>query len=53
MEKHYFQIGDYVVFIGCLASSLAIGFYYAFSGGRQRTTSEFLMADRRVLYKWW
>ena len=39
---------DYAVFVMFLAISLAIGAYHALTGGRQRTTSEFIMADRQL-----
>uniref|UniRef100_A0A4W6FRS8 Sodium-dependent multivitamin transporter n=1 Tax=Lates calcarifer TaxID=8187 RepID=A0A4W6FRS8_LATCA len=45
--KH-FTVVDYVIFAVLLAASMAIGLYYALSGGRQRTTQEFLMADRSM-----
>ena len=43
-----FTVWDYVVFGLVLAVSAGIGIYYACSGGRQKTTSEFLMADRQM-----
>ncbi|KAL2098858.1 hypothetical protein ACEWY4_005338 [Coilia grayii] len=43
-----FSTVDFVVFGMLLVISLAIGLYHAFSGGRQRTTQEFLMADRSM-----
>ncbi|XP_020483072.2 uncharacterized protein [Labrus bergylta] len=46
-QKH-FTVVDYVIFGLLLAASMAIGLYHAFSGGRQRTTQEFLMADRSM-----
>ncbi|CAL8274446.1 unnamed protein product [Merluccius merluccius] len=46
MEPVYFSAADYVIFAVLLAASMAIGVYYAASGGRQRTTREFLLADR-------
>ncbi|XP_062378122.1 solute carrier family 5 member 6 [Sardina pilchardus] len=45
--KH-FSIADFVVFGMLLVISVAIGLYHALSGGRQRTTQEFLMADRSM-----
>ncbi|XP_071479181.1 sodium-coupled monocarboxylate transporter 2-like [Diadema antillarum] len=48
IEKKSFGAADYVVVASMLALSLAIGFYQACSGGRQRTTEEFLMADRNM-----
>ncbi|XP_041828388.1 solute carrier family 5 member 6 [Melanotaenia boesemani] len=46
-QKH-FTVADYVIFAILLAASVGIGLYYALSGGRQRTTQEFLMADRSM-----
>uniref|UniRef100_H2YYA3 Solute carrier family 5 member 6 n=1 Tax=Ciona savignyi TaxID=51511 RepID=H2YYA3_CIOSA len=43
-----FAVGDYVVFCICLLLSLLIGIYYAITGGRQATTDEFLMANRKM-----
>nr|XP_020478522.1 sodium-dependent multivitamin transporter-like [Monopterus albus] len=48
-QKH-FAVLDYVIFAFLLAASMVIGLYYALSGGRQRTTQEFLMADRSMHY---
>ena len=39
---------DYAIFIVFLLVSTGIGVYYAFTGGRQRTTAEFLMGNRRL-----
>ena len=39
---------DYVVFVTFLLVSISIGVYFALSGGRQRTTGEFLVADRQL-----
>ena len=43
-----FQWQDYLVVSVVLLISAAIGFYYAFTGGRQKTTNEYLFADRSV-----
>uniref|UniRef100_A0A9J8CEJ0 Solute carrier family 5 member 6 n=1 Tax=Cyprinus carpio carpio TaxID=630221 RepID=A0A9J8CEJ0_CYPCA len=48
MKMHYFTIIDYVIFALLLVASMAIGLYYAFTGGRQRTTQEFMYADRSM-----
>lgn len=48
LEKMHFTTIDYVIFALLLASSMGIGLYYALSGGRQRTTQEFLLADRSM-----
>ncbi|XP_039252044.2 sodium-dependent multivitamin transporter-like [Styela clava] len=49
-SKIHFSVWDYVVFALSLILSLAIGLRYAFTGGKQMTTSEFLMADRKMRY---
>ncbi|XP_063968606.1 sodium-coupled monocarboxylate transporter 1-like [Lytechinus pictus] len=43
-----FSAADYVIFSGMLVISAGIGVYHALTGGRQRTTREFLMADRSM-----
>ncbi|XP_061609957.1 solute carrier family 5 member 6a isoform X2 [Phyllopteryx taeniolatus] len=47
VQMHFTTV-DYVIFALLLMASAGIGLYYAFSGGRQRTTQEFLMADRSM-----
>jgi len=42
------QWPDYVILATFLVVSLGIGFYHSVSGGRQRTTQEFIMADRKL-----
>jgi len=39
---------DYVILAVFLAISLGIGVYQSLTGGRQQTTSEFILADRRL-----
>jgi len=39
---------DYLVFGLALLASVAIGIYYACSGGKQKTTKEYLLADRHM-----
>lgn len=46
----HFSVWDYVVFAASLLLSLAIGLRYAFTGGKQMTTDEFLMANRKMGY---
>lgn len=46
--QKYFTTIDFVLFALLLVASMAIGLYYALSGGRQRTTQEFLLADRSM-----
>ncbi|KAG8431284.1 hypothetical protein GDO86_019120 [Hymenochirus boettgeri] len=45
-----FSILDYVIFALLLVLSSAIGLYYALSGGKQRTTQEFLLANRSMSF---
>lgn len=47
-QRKHFTVVDYVIFAVLLAASMAIGLYHALTGGRQRTTREFLMADRNM-----
>uniref|UniRef100_A0A1A8EYS8 Sodium-dependent multivitamin transporter n=2 Tax=Nothobranchius TaxID=28779 RepID=A0A1A8EYS8_9TELE len=47
VQMHFTTV-DYVIFAVLLVASAGIGLFYAFSGGRQRTTQEFLMADRSM-----
>ena len=48
IEPLYFQWPDYVVLAIILIMSAGIGFYYAFTGGRQKTTKEYLFADKNM-----
>uniref|UniRef100_A0AAR2KX84 Solute carrier family 5 member 6a n=1 Tax=Pygocentrus nattereri TaxID=42514 RepID=A0AAR2KX84_PYGNA len=47
VQMHFTTV-DYVIFALLLVASTGIGLFYAFSGGRQRTTQEFLLADRSM-----
>ncbi|XP_030839685.1 sodium-coupled monocarboxylate transporter 1-like [Strongylocentrotus purpuratus] len=47
-EELTFHIADYVVWSLILASSIGIGIYYACTGGRQRSTEEFLVGNREM-----
>ncbi|NXI19821.1 SC5A8 protein, partial [Irena cyanogastra] len=44
----HFTVWDYVVFAAMLLISAIIGIYYAFVGGGQKTSKEFLMAGRSM-----
>lgn len=44
----YLSAADYVVFSIVLAFSAVIGIYYACTGGKQKTATEFLMANRQM-----
>ena len=39
---------DYLIFSSMLVISVAIGIYHAFSGGKQRTTFEYLLGNRAM-----
>lgn len=41
----FFTVWDYLVLIVVLVLSAAIGVYYRLTGGRQKTTKEYLLAD--------
>ncbi|NXH76387.1 SC5A8 protein, partial [Hydrobates tethys] len=43
-----FTVWDYVVFAAMLLVSAVIGIYYAFAGGGQKTSKEFLMGGRSM-----
>ncbi|NXD33578.1 SC5A8 protein, partial [Copsychus sechellarum] len=43
-----FTVWDYVVFAAMLLISAIIGIYYAFAGGAQKTSKDFLMAGRSM-----
>ncbi|XP_056419648.1 sodium-dependent multivitamin transporter isoform X1 [Hyla sarda] len=43
-----FTTVDYIIFALLLILSSAIGLFYALSGGKQRTTQEFLLANRSM-----
>lgn len=43
-----FHAWDYVVIATVLIISSCIGLFYAFVGGKQRTSKEFLLADRNM-----
>ena len=47
-EQHHFVSWDYVVFTLMLAVSAAIGIFYGCRGSKQKTTKEFLMANRSL-----
>ncbi|XP_049770041.1 putative sodium-dependent multivitamin transporter isoform X8 [Schistocerca cancellata] len=41
-------VWDYVVLVAMLVVSMGIGVYYRFTGGRQKTTQEYLLGDRSL-----
>ncbi|XP_067119661.1 putative sodium-dependent multivitamin transporter [Centruroides vittatus] len=48
MDNITFGTADYVIFSLMLAFSAGIGVYYRFTGGKQKTSKEFLLADRNM-----
>jgi Na+/proline symporter len=42
------QWPDYVILAAFLGISLGIGVYHSLTGGKQRTTQEFIMANRKL-----
>ena len=48
MESVYFKWPDYIVLFLVLGISAAIGFYYACTGGKQKTTKEYYLADGQM-----
>lgn len=48
MVQAEFQVWDYVLFSTLLVFSLAVGMFYAYRGGKQKTTSDFLMGNREL-----
>ncbi|XP_030834623.1 sodium-coupled monocarboxylate transporter 1-like [Strongylocentrotus purpuratus] len=47
-EVTRFGVWDYLVLGGMLLVSAVIGIYYACSGGKQQTATEYLLADRKA-----
>ena len=48
MATAQFSAADYVVFVLVLVISAAIGLFYGFRGGGQKTTKDFLMGGRSM-----
>lgn len=48
MADDRFSVVDYVVFSIMLLISALIGIWHACMGGKQKTTAEYLLADRRM-----
>ncbi len=42
----HFGVVDYIVLCTMIVFSVVIGIYHAFRGGKQKTTKEFLLANR-------
>ena len=47
-ENNQLHAVDYIILGGVLGISIMIGIYHALTGGRQKTTDEFLLADRKM-----
>ncbi|XP_062979760.1 sodium-dependent multivitamin transporter [Elgaria multicarinata webbii] len=45
-----FGVADYAIFVLLLVFSAGIGLFHALSGGKQRTTQEFLLANRSMTF---
>ena len=50
MADDRFSVVDYVVFSIMLLISALIGIWHAFMGGKQKTTAEYLLANRTMSY---
>ncbi|GBP37988.1 Putative sodium-dependent multivitamin transporter [Eumeta japonica] len=48
MAQRFFEVWDWVIIVLTMVISVAIGLYFRFSGGRQKTNEEYLMADRNL-----
>ncbi|CAB3384428.1 Hypothetical predicted protein [Cloeon dipterum] len=48
MAEETFGVADYLVVALMLLISAAIGVYYRFTGGKQKTVQEYLLADRNM-----
>lgn len=47
-EDRLFDWSDYLVFAAMLAVSAIIGIYHGFKGGKQQSSSEFLVGSRQL-----
>ena len=47
-EDPSFVAADFAIFVITVAISLGIGLYYALSGGKQKTTTEYLVGNRQM-----
>ncbi|XP_064071446.1 putative sodium-dependent multivitamin transporter [Vanessa tameamea] len=48
MAQTIFGVWDYVIMTATMVASVAIGLYFRFSGGKQKTNDEYLLADRNM-----
>jgi Na+/proline symporter len=47
-EDPRFVTADFAIFVITVAISVGIGLYYALSGGKQKTTAEYLVGNRQM-----
>ncbi len=50
MASIVFSVYDWLVFSAILGVSVGIGIFYAFIGGKQKTSKEYLLADKSMGY---
>ncbi|XP_045765977.1 putative sodium-dependent multivitamin transporter [Maniola jurtina] len=48
MAQTMFGVWDYIIMIATMIASIFIGLYFRFSGGKQKTNDEYLLADRNM-----
>ncbi|XP_069358181.1 putative sodium-dependent multivitamin transporter [Maniola hyperantus] len=48
MAQPIFGIWDYIIMSATMIASVLIGLYFRFSGGKQKTNDEYLLADRNM-----
>ncbi|XP_045765978.1 putative sodium-dependent multivitamin transporter [Maniola jurtina] len=48
MAEPIFGIWDYIIMSATMIASVLIGLYFRFSGGKQKTNDEYLLADRNM-----
>ncbi|XP_063824104.1 putative sodium-dependent multivitamin transporter isoform X2 [Ostrinia nubilalis] len=48
MVENVFGAWDYAIMAATMVASVVIGLYFRFSGGKQKTNEEYLMADRNM-----
>ncbi|XP_069358180.1 putative sodium-dependent multivitamin transporter [Maniola hyperantus] len=48
MAQTIFGVWDYIIMIATMVASIVIGLYFRFSGGKQKTNDEYLLADRNM-----
>ncbi|CAH4035513.1 unnamed protein product [Pieris brassicae] len=48
MVQSVFGVWDYIIMVATMVLSVLIGIYFRFSGGKQKTNEEYLLADRNM-----